>query len=442
MSLGKKLVVGVAVVVPLAAVAGVWLTVQRNVESALQQVTDALAPYAALRIGGYSAGLDGSVHLAGIEIQPRGLGEALPVKAIDIDTPGFLYLLTRAGGDFWAGGRPESLRIAVSELTLDLAGDAGSLLDKLAELTAQPGAGNFAHCGNQDRIGLRAWRDMGYNRLRIDATLEYTADRSKDTAQLVVTARSRDVASLRAEGALSQIQVHSKSAPWLRGHLSAVRVVYKDEGYLDGLKRYCAGASAMDLPDVVEAEAGEAGSVFLRQWGIAPGPALRAAYRDFLARPDTLALDFAMPPDFKVENTGMYNATDLVDSLSFVVSLNGKRADDLQYGFGPPRTGPSQAALAARAAVEAMNRPRVPARKSESPGIVDAPAVVFQDVPKEQLHRHIGKQVRFHVTGSSVREGLLTSIDGGIAHVRRSRGESEMTLAIALRHVDRVEVQK
>jgi len=442
MSFGKKLLLGLVVLLPVAALAGFWLVIQSNVASALKQVTEALAPYATVRIGDYSTGLDGSVQLTKVEIQPRGMTTALPVKAVDIETPGLMYLLTRAGGDFWRTARPESLRIVATDLTLDLGGEAGGLFDQLAELTARPEAAGIRHCGSHNRIGLNAWRDMGYNRLHVDAALDYTMDRSKDTAGLAVNARIKDLASLTAQGALSQVQAHSKSSPWLRGHLSEVRIVYKDEGYLDGLKRFCATASGTNAAELIEAEAGETGSIFLQQWGIAPGPALRAAYRDFLARPDTLEIHLAVPPDFKVENTGMYNATDLADSLTFAVSLNGKRADELQYGFRPPREGPSQATLAARAAVEALNKPRVPARKTESPEIVDAPKIVFRDIPKDQLHRHIGKQVRFHVTGSSVREGLLTSIEGGIAHVQRTRGESEMTLSIALRHVDRVEVQK
>lgn len=442
MSLGKKLLLVVVLVLPVAAYAGFRLMVSRNVEASLQQVAAALAPYAALRYGEVTTGHGGTVRVSKVEIQPRGMNVALPVESIEIETPGVMYLLTRAGSGLWSDARPETLRIEARDLVLDLGSEAGGLIDQLAALTAQPGAAGLPHCGNHSQVGLQAWRDMGINRLRIDGTIDYSADTTKDTARLAIAATSKDLAAIRAEAALSQVQAHSRSSPWLRGYLSEVRVVYKDEGYLDVLRRFCASASAIELPDFNEAEAGEAGSIFLRQWGITPGPALRTAYREFLAKPDTLQLDFAMPPDFKVENTGLYNASDLADSLSFTVSLNGKRADEQQYGFRPPREGPSQAVLAARAVLAEMDKPRVPPRKGESPGIVDAPKFVFHDVPKEQLHRYIGKQVRFHVTGSSVREGLLTGIDGGLAHVQRQRGDSEMTLTIALRHVERVEVQR
>ena len=149
-----------------------------------------------------------------------------------------------------------------------------------------------------------------------------------------------------------------------------------------------------------------------------------------------------MPPDFKLQNTDMYNSIDMADMLSFSVSLNGNRADETQYSFRPAHDGPSQAMLSARAAVDAMNKPVVRASKATNAGIVDPPKIVFRDVPKEQLQRHIGKQVRFHASGSSVREGTLIGIEGGLAHVQRNRGDNEMTLTIALRHVDRVEVQR
>jgi len=224
--------------------------------------------------------------------------------------------------------------------------------------------------------------------------------------------------------------------------VNELRITYKDEGYLEGLKRLCLAASQSNTPTLIDAEASESGSIFLQQFSIVPGPVLRAAYREFLVKPETVVLDVVMPPDYKIENTAMYNATDMADSLSFTVSFNGKRGDEAQYGFRPPREGPSQAVLSARAAVEEMNKPRVQTRKGESPGIVDPPKFVFQDVPKNQLKHHIGKQVRFHVTGSSVREGVLTGIDGGIAHMQRTRNGSEMSLSIALRHVERVEVAK
>ncbi len=442
MSFGKKALIALIVLLPAVVYLGIRLTVNGNAESALKQLAAIAAPYASIRYGDYSASLNGTVQVTNVEIQPRGMTAALPVKTVDIETPGLMYLLGHGGGDFWNGARSEALRVVATDLVLDLGGEAGGLLDQLAQLTARPEAAGLGHCGNQTQVDLRLWRAMGHNRLRLDATLDYVAERGKDTARLAIKTDIKDVARIEAQAALSQIEAHSKSPPWLRGHLSEVRVDYKDQGYLDGLKRHCATASGIGVPEFIEAEAGEAGSIFLRQWGIAPSPTLRAAYRDFLARPETLTLDIATPPDFKLQNTGMYNATDLADSLSFTVSLNGKPADEQQYGFRPPREGPSQAVLSARAAVEAMNKPRVPERKGESPGIVDAPKIVFRDVPKEQLPRHIGKQVRLHVSGSSIREGTLVGIEGGLAHVQRSRGDNEMTLTITLRHVDRVEVQR
>jgi hypothetical protein len=442
MSLGKKVLLALLVLLPIAVYAGLRAYVHVNVGSSLKQITEILAPHAAIRFADYSTGFSGSIRLTGVEIQPRGLETPLPATSIDIETPGFMYLLGQAGGDLARSARPEWLRIVVTDVTLDLTGANGGLLDQLANLTARPEAAGIQHCGQHKQIGLGAWRDMGYNRLHLDVTLDYAMDRGKDTARLALSTQIKDVATLSASGALSQVQAQSKSAPWLRGHLSDVSLVYKDQGYLDGLKRYCATASNIGVPEFVDAESGDAGSIFLQQWGIAPGPTLRAAYRDFLARPDTLQLDLAVPPDLKVENIGMYNATDMVDSLSFAVSLNGKRADETQYGFRPPREGPSQAELSARAAVEAMNKPVVRVGKATNAGIVDPPKIVFREIPKEQVHRYVGRQVRFYVVGASVREGLLTSIEGGIAHVQRTQGESQMTLTIALRHVDRVEVQR
>jgi len=442
MSLGKKLLLVVILVVPLAAVAGLWVMINSNVDAALKELTAAYAPYGTLRYGEATVNLDGSIHVEKIEIQPRGLNVALPVQAIDIATPGLKYLATRAGSDVWRRGRPDSLKITLTDLALDLNSDAGRLLDDLADFTARPEAAGIQHCGNHKQVGLTAWRDMGFNRLHVDGTLEYNMDRSRDTASLAIRARIKDLMTLGAESSMSQVQAQSPGTPWLRGHVNDLRITYKDEGYLDSLKRLCMAASQSEMTTVVEAESGETGSLFLQQFSIAPGPTLRAAYREFLAKPDTLTLDVATPPDYKIENTGLYSAIDMADSLSFTVSLNGKRADELQYGFRPPHEGPSQALLSARAAVAEMNKPRVPVRKGESPGIIDAPKFVFRDVPKNQLHKHLGKQVRFHVTGSSMREGILTGIDGGIAHVQRTRGESEMSLSIALRHVERVEVAK
>jgi len=442
MSLLKKILLILLLVVPLSVAGFLYWRVISGADGAMRQVAEIVSPYAAMRYGGVSVDWNGAITIDRVEIQPAGSSAVFPIKSVVIGTPGLRYLMARAGGHLSTSGRPDVLTIQATDLTLDLTGEAGKFLDQLASLTARPEADAISHCGDHKQIGMSEWREMGINRLHANASLTYSMDRSRDSATLEATAKIKDLLALKLDSTMTQVQASSDTMPWLRGHIHGFKVTYKDDGYLETLKRYCAAAAKTEPAAYLDAEAGGTGSIFLQQLSLAVAPTLRTAYREFLGQPDTVALDVAVPPDLKIENFGIYNKADLADSLTFTVSFNGKRADDMQYGFRPPRDGPSQAVLSAKAAVEAMNKPRVKTRKGDGPGIIDAPKYVFQEVPKAQLPKHLGKRVRFHVNRSSMREGLLTSIDGGTAHIQSTRGENEVSVAIMLRHVERVEVAK
>jgi len=442
MSILKKVLIVLVLVLPLSVAGYLYWRVNTGIEQALHQATEMLAPYAALRYTSVAVDWEGTVTLGGVELRPSGTEAALPVRSVAIVTPGLRYLMARAGSDFRLSGRPDRFSIKISDLAIDLTGGAGSLFDQLAALAARREADGISHCGDHKQIGLAEWRGMGINRLHADATFTYSADRARDTAAVNATVKIKELLAVGIDGSLSQVNVTSESTPWLRGHITKLKLSYKDDGYLDTLKRFCAGSANVDAAAYVDAETGGSGSIFLQQFSLALAPTLRQAYREFLGRPELLELDMAVPPDFLIENVGIYNRTDLVDSLTFSVSFNGKRADDLQYGFRAPNQGPSQALLSAKAAVEALNKPRIQKRNGESAGIIDAPKYIFQEVPKAQLSKHLGKRVRFHINRSSMREGLLTSIDGGTAQIQQSRGANEVSIAIVLRHVERVEVAR
>lgn len=429
MSLLKKILLATAIVLPLALLAGLKLWTESSARDVIQQVIDTARPAVAIHYAQLNTSMwSGSATLEEVDIRPAGFVEDIHAKAIDIRTPGIFWLLMRAGRDTASGTLPEKLSISISGFALSLYGEQGDLISRYAGLYLAGDPPAMPHCGDRRGLDAAAYRQMGYEKLDIDATLDYAFEAKRKRARIAFEARVPDAGTLRVGTVLDSAPSGlSFQAP--AGHPKEVYAMVRDQGYVERLKKFCAQASNTTVENFVEAEAGTA-AFFLRQWGVEPGAALAASYRDFLTKPESFQVDVLLPPSVDLRNISLYKTTDMVDMLSLQLSLNGKPVEGAEFKF--PKF--AQEAAAASQKEKAANSSAAAAKKA-------AASAEFHEVPKSELKKHVGRLVQLYLTKSDVRQAVLEDVVGGIAVMRRDYGAGGVALEIPLRDVESVKVK-
>jgi hypothetical protein len=100
----------------------------------------------------------------------------------------------------------------------------------------------------------------------------------------------------------------------------------------------------------------------------------------------------------------------------------------------PEPSAPTQTAATPHAPKPAAPAPTVAAIES------DRDAAPYKAVPVAELGRYVDHYVRPHEIGQTPREGLLTRVSGGFAHVQRRYGTGIVTIKVRLNGLARAEV--
>ncbi len=141
----------------------------------LDMLIAAAQPMVDIRYEGVSSTLTGELGIDDVTMQFSGYSDPVHIDSVRIVTPGYFHLLglaVRNGG----GTRPdipESLTVAVRGLEMPVRADYFATLDALPAGQAEPGAADpAAQCAGQ-RFTHDILRDLGYERLVIDASVGY-----------------------------------------------------------------------------------------------------------------------------------------------------------------------------------------------------------------------------------------------------------------------------
>jgi len=202
--------------------------------------------------------------------------------------------------------------------------------------------------------------------------------------------------------------------------------VYKDVGYTERLKRYCAQATGTSVEDYIKSEVSQSPEAFQQQWGFSPGPGLREAYRSFLTAPGELYVRIAPSSDFPASGMALHKPDDLLAMLNPTVKVNGQRVDDLSFNVLEPtqlaaQEQPVDAGTPA-ASADAGSAPAPGPRPRARRAYEDVPTAStrerkYQNIAVDDLPKSVGEYVRLTVGGDHVREGSLTRVLNGVAYV-------------------------
>ena len=438
MKLGKAaLIVALPIVASYAATkAYVYYKTRSTVDRMVAQAS----LFGDLKYGGIGSNLsNGTVQVDRLVFTPRGISDTVTVRSLSLSTGSFttlLNLIRQAD----AKKPPESLIMRFDDLRLAADGEILQLANRLSQASAAAADVRNAspHCGNQSTNGLAIIPRLGYDALTIDGTIDYRADKGSRTFVMNTEFAIQDMARVKTHVAFAGadgMPAFTKSPTF-----KEFDVTYKDLSYKDRVKRFCAKAANISEEEYLQAELDH--GVIQRHFGIVPGPGLREAYRDFLQTPKAeVRLQIYPTEGFDPRAVTLYRPEDVLRQLNAELSVNDKLVEDLSFEFGVPKQAsekpraPVETADIATASKKAAMPPRVHSNVAASE------PQEYRAIQVSDLGRYLNHYVRLHERDREPREGVLTQVSDGIAHVERRYGTGKMTVKVRLRSIARAEVR-
>ena len=451
--MGRAAKIGLMAALAVAvSYAGLKAYIFFQTRDALKQFIALASPFVFVQYGGIGSTLHrGAVHVTNVRITPNGMSEAVTLERLTYD-PGGLWTLLSMSRRLEAREVPESLAIEARGLTIGLDGELMGRLEALAKSRAPEmfAVGSAAHCAGLSTFGPAHLRKLGYQALVSDFTLTYHYDRTASQLRMNVDGITRDLSSatfaMTTKGPISMAR-----AAGARGmpKVNEITMTYKDAGYTERLKRYCAQASGKSVEEYINAEVNQPAEAFRQQWGMVPGPGLREAYRIFLTQPGEVYVHLAPPADFSAAAANLARPEELLAQLNTTVKVNGQRVDDLSFSLGAPvqvaatdqasGTKPEETAPV-EGITEGGERPRA-RRAYEDVPTAGTREMKYQAVPVEELEKIVGEYVRLTVGENRVREGSLTRVMNRTAYVEvRLAASSTIVVQIPFANIKTAEV--
>lgn len=421
MSSSKKLLLAL-LLLPIVIYLGLKFIIYRNTKSSLEQITAMAAPFMSIRYDGIGSSLGGAVQISNVKLQPNNLNDVIRIKNIEIQTPGLGFLL--AGKDkMKEGDFPESMRLSLEGVAVDMDGPMMSMFDKLLE--ADAGEHSLAHCGGIQALGPQLYRKLGYNTLVSDIRLGYELDKKSARLHVRTEWNTEEMALFNADLFFTSVPASAQDMAQFSPRLTEAKAYYKDLAYTDRLKRYCASASNISVEDYIAAEVGQESSSFTQLWGIIPGPGLREAYRQFLVAPGEVRFETRPSEGIDPASMKLFRPEDMLAMLNAKLTVNGAPVTDLSFQL----------------------KPKTVAKTSENDrdaGIASEEGAPqksgYQTVRSNELAKYIGRSIRVREKRAAVREGVLAEVSPTQLTLERRYGGGAVTFNVQIKHIEKVEV--
>jgi hypothetical protein len=435
MKVGKA--VAVVVLPIIASYAGAKAYVHYQTRAAVERIIAQAAIVGDLEYHGISSDLSsGTVRVEGLVLNTRAIPDTINIRAVSLRTGSFMGLLNLARQS-GSNTPPESLAVRFDDVSVKADGPLLQLADRLMQASAAANGVSQSnpHCANQPLNGLAIVSRLGYDTLTFDGEVAYRIEKSSGGGLTVDTEfEIKDMARVKTHMAFAGggDVPDLTSAPAFK----AFDLSYKDLSYKDRVKTFCTQAAKISGAEYVQAEIDS--GMFAQQFGIVPGPGLRAAYRDFLETPNAEAVARLQPSEsFDPRGISFYRPDDVLRQLNATLTVNGKLIEDLSFEFSAPVV--ARATSPAQAADPQAEPKRVAIRPHASSGGTPS-TQEYRSVETAELERYIDYYVRLHEAGQQPREGRLTQISGGVALIERRYGTGLVTIKVPLTKIARAEV--
>lgn len=422
----RKIIVLVLLLAALALALKFY--VEHKLNQRLNQSVTAMAPFLSMGYQRLDVDVDGGINVYGVSLEPRLMTVGTTfIEKIRFSTGSkwFLVNMALAGND---QPLPPSLSLEIQGVDSGFLG--GQYLQAAIDRANEEFKTRVApSCGDIQFLSMADWKAMGAGYFKFDLALNYaySAARSSLEVSLMGDFPSMAEISLKAVfGGVTLFNSEAVVASVLDPVLQLVELDYLDRGYTRKANRYCAEKSQLTVEDYIDREVSRENAYFVESWGVAPGKAVREAYKVFLTEPGSI--NFAMYPaeDFKFEHLSLYAPKDWPQLLKLSLLINDQVVTPLEFSLDESTSVqvPSEKVEGLSEPVEEVEPPR------------------YVEVGKKQLVDYIGYKVRVFSINGRMREGTLEGVRNGNIEMTAELSGHKMGISVSVFSAERVEVYK
>ncbi|WP_421869903.1 hypothetical protein [Motiliproteus sp.] len=441
------------ILLPLLVAGGAYGYYWYQIRSVVEDFARQLSPFATLSYGKIEAGLDGVAGVSGLQLIPEGQKEGVSVDRVLFRASDPLELMQlRWGVD--KGQLPQRLGVEVQGVRL--AADSPLLLQYQEMLPQQQQSDWMLGC-KQAMASLtptQLMQRLGYQELVLDLSISYWFDNNDKQLQVDLHTGMADgyemdlgiVLDLK----INQFDQHNLqfAQPWI----SDIQVDYQDLSLNARQNRFCAEGLGVEVEAYVDTHI-ELLLERYRQFGLEPGPALVAGYRQFLLGKGQFQLELLSGKQLGGPSLLGVTPELLLEQLAPKLWIDGQPIKPLQVSWVPPEQGEASIEEEVRTRVEALNEllqsPFVEEPEEPEPAVeveqfssYTPPSGGYQVVALERLPGFIGTQIRIRTQNGFLLQGRLLSVGEEELRIYREVGTGDATLPIAFRHIEQVQVYR
>lgn len=429
----------------LALAAGIKGYVHHQFKTNIDNTLNSLQAFAQIKYSDLSTSIiEGTVRLENVRVSGAMLPETLNLGNITFETPGFSYML-KGPDSLKSGQMPDHLGFAINDFSLDLSGGLAEWLDKLVSRMQPVYASERTLCGGKTVFGPKEYKEMGYTRFLSNMHLAYDFNKSNKTLRFVMTADTRNMASVKANIEITNISSMSADGMMQGGFpkLENVDVIYKDETYTNRMLKYCSTLSNMTKEAYIEAEVKQSDKYFDMVWGFTPGPGLREAYKDFLIKPDVVTVSMHPKPEFNPVMAQNMSVEEIMDNLNLHLKINGLLVNDLSFKLPDPQfMMQHQQRIANSINFESLLRGE-PIEPEKPVEIIKKPLkkteTKYHVISLDEAPQHISDFVIVTLQKGSIRKGQLIRLDKTNLYVQQKVSGGKFTMTVPREKITKIE---
>lgn len=429
-----------------AVAGGTKAYVHYQVKSGIDDLIAAARPFADIRYDDLDTDLSGSATLRRLSILPREFPDHFEVDALTVNGPDMDFLLSGFKDAGRRGKFPEHAAIEIRGWHVRADSALVRALQKSTARLAEMLNIDSDSCSLGQMFGAKELAALGHDGFLIDMGMGYRFTDTFPGIELnweFTTPGERGRFSMTLTDVDNGMTPSLKTMPKLR---EAELTYHLDPAFTRKTVEHCARLRTVDRDTYIAQLAAEPDILYQVYMGFVPGPGLRQAFQELLRNPGELQASARPIDPLDLSTLGLYQPSQLPDLLGLSVAVNGQPVEDLSLSFVDisaqldaqmreeiERGGlMSELGFAPTEPAAAAPVPDLSSRATPPPG--------FKGVGQAQLGEHVGRQVRIVGTGGRKRNGMLKSVERGIATVEERRHGGTLTSTIALKEIVSAEV--
>lgn len=393
-----------------------WYEAQRG----MARLAELAAPWAELDWEGVDSGVDGSIEVTGLTIEPRGLEDALYVEGLTLRADGVrdLHSLTRRLAD---GDLPDALTLSARDVALTIGDPLYRNVNAAAGGRLWGTPVDALACGDVTDARTAVFEALDQRFLEGDLDLRLRLHRPSARLAVLLDAQLPELGASTVDASL---QLASDVLPAEGGIalrrltpvLSALRVRYTDLGFNEARNYTCAARRDVDVADFLSDHV----VAVAARLGL-EGEEERARYGAYARHGGDLELDLTPQAAVPLRDLLRLPSDELAALFAGRSSLNGR---PLQLPVNAWLQAPADGGEGAPA--ETAEGAPVPPR--------------FRSVPADALAEHVGRRARVSTYRGARHEGVISAADGDDVTLENPLRGGVMRFTVELGEVRSAEV--